>query len=312
MPINDAGVWIKSVITAFCASPANSLQNAAGNPAFDSPLIGFSSGADPLYSAFKEHVGPDHWTPLEAFHLAFPREAAAAGELTVISWILPQTEATRVASRRRRAHPSEAWARARIFGEEFNVKLRRHVIEALAAAGVPSVAPSLLPQWGRQSSERFTIVSNWSERHAAHAAGLGTFGLCDGLITARGKAMRTASVVARIRVPATPRPYQGHQDYCLFYRHGVCGRCIRRCPAGALSRRGHDKRKCRAYIRGVTTAYVKRCYGFEGYGCGLCQTGVPCESRIPAIDDLRLLGDGSQRPPDPGPRRRPKVSRVNR
>ena len=22
-------------------------------------------------------------------------------------------------------------------------------------------------------------------------------------------------------------------------------------------------------------------FGFEGYGCGLCQTGVPCESGIP-------------------------------
>ena len=26
---------------------------------------------------------------------------------------------------------------------------------------------------------------------------------------------------------------------------------------------------------------MKREYGFEGYGCGLCQTGVPCESGIP-------------------------------
>jgi hypothetical protein len=33
-------------------------------------------------------------------------------------------------------------------------------------------------------------ASSWSERHAAHAAGLGTFGLCDGLITAKGKAMQ--------------------------------------------------------------------------------------------------------------------------
>jgi len=27
---------------------------------------------------------------------------------------------------------------------------------------------------------------------------------------------------------------------------------------------------------------VKKEYGFDGYGCGLCQTRVPCESRIPA------------------------------
>ena len=27
--------------------------------------------------------------------------------------------------------------------------------------------------------------------------------------------------------------------------------------------------------------YVRLHYGFDGYGCGLCQTAVPCESGIP-------------------------------
>jgi hypothetical protein len=31
--------------------------------------------------------------------------------------------------------------------------------------------------------------------------------------------------------------------------------------------------------------YIKSRYGFEGKGCGLCQTRVPCESRIPVLDD---------------------------
>jgi epoxyqueuosine reductase len=286
MPSLDNGAWLEAEIAAFCAGPANTLGNAAGDRAFDAPLVGFSSGADPLYEAYKEHVGPDHWTPAEAFRLAFPGQPAAPRELTVISWILPHTEATRRSSRRRRAYPSEAWARARVFGEEFNAHLRRHVVEVLAAAGVPAVAPQLLPAWERKTSTRFTIVSTWSERHAAHAGGLGTFGLCDGLITPRGKAMRTASVVARMRIAATPRPYTGHRDYCLFFSHGLCGRCIPRCPAKALSLDGHDKRKCRAWIRGTCAAHVARRYHFKGYACGLCQTGVPCESRIPTPGDL--------------------------
>ena len=313
MSPKDQGLWMKSAITEFCAGGANSLQNRFGDPAFELPLVGFSAGEDPLYAAYKEHVGPDHWTPLEAFRLAFPQEEATADELTVISWVLPQTAATREASRRRRTYPSEAWARARIYGEEFNVKLRRHVVEVLAAAGIEAVAPFLLPQWGRQSSDRFAIVSSWSERHAAHAGGLGTFGLCDGLITAKGKAMRTASVVARMRIPPTPRPYQGHQDYCLFFSHGVCGRCIRRCPAGALSAQGHDKLKCREYLRTVTTSYVKRYYGFDGHGCGLCQTGVPCESKIPTMEDLSYYGRGGGALSDAvRVERRPRVSRVKR
>jgi hypothetical protein len=27
--------------------------------------------------------------------------------------------------------------------------------------------------------------------------------------------------------------------------------------------------------------FRKTPYGFEGYGCGLCQTEVPCESKVP-------------------------------
>jgi hypothetical protein len=26
--------------------------------------------------------------------------------------------------------------------------------------------------------------------------------------------------------------------------------------------------------------------GFAGYGCGLCQTGVPCESKVPGEHDV--------------------------
>ena len=66
----------------------------------------------------------------------------------------------------------------------------------------------------------YVFASLLSERHAAYAAGLGTFGLCDGLITPKGKAMRCGSVVARIQIAATPRPYEDHHAYCLFYAKG--------------------------------------------------------------------------------------------
>jgi epoxyqueuosine reductase QueG len=116
---------------------------------------------------------------------------------------------------------------------------------------------------------------------------LGTFGLCDGLITPLGKAVRVGSVIARIKIPPTPRPYEDHRAYCLFHSKGICKKCVSRCPAGALTEAGHDKKKCRSHVRPVTEEYVKAHYGFDGFGCGLCQTGVPCESRIPFSPDGR-------------------------
>ena len=182
--------------------------------------------------------------------------------------------------------PAERWARARIYGEEVNNKLRRHVVAELTARGIEAAAGMHSPLWSTQTSDRYGFASTWSERHAAYAAGLGTFGLCDGLITPKGKAMRTGSVIAKIGIDPTPRPYTDHRQYCLFFTEGTCGRCIDRCPVNALSKDGHDKITCRAYLKPKTEEYVKTYYKFDGYGCGLCQTGVPCESKIPTADDL--------------------------
>lgn len=284
---SEEAMWITNVIKNFInESSENTLQNEANDPAFAEPLVGFSSGADPIYEQYKEAVGPFHWTPLEIFSRTFPDVKVTPEELTVISWILPQTKNTKADNRKEKTYPSESWARARIYGEEVNVKLRKLVVEELTKKGHEAVAPMLSPAWERKDSDRYVYASTWSERHAAYAAGLGTFGLCDGLITPVGKAMRTASVVARIQIPPTPRPYTDHHAYCLFHSQGICGKCISRCPVGALSEAGHDKYKCREHLRLNTTEYVKTHYGFPGYGCGLCQVGVPCESKIPVRKDV--------------------------
>ena len=53
-----------------------------------------------------------------------------------------------------------------------------------------------------------------------------------------------------------------------------------------MSEKGHDKLKCKSYLN-MTRQYVPDHFGFEGYGCGFCQTGVPCESRIPVAEDAK-------------------------
>ena len=273
-------LWIEEEIKCFIESPENTMKNEWDEPAWAEPLVGFSSGADPLYKFYEEDIGEFYLSPLEFFVHDFPGVEVTPDQLTVISWILPQTEATKADHRKETYFPSERWARSRLFGEEANVKLRRHVVEVLKQAGIKAVAPMLSPLWERKISERYGYASTWSERHAAYAAGLGTFGLSDGLITPRGKAMRTGSVVAHMNVTPSERPYTDHNEYCLFYEKGTCGECIDRCPIGAITKEGHDKMLCSKYLA-MTRQYVSRHFGFEGYGCGLCQTSVPCESGIP-------------------------------
>jgi len=268
---------------AFMAGPDNDIHlPGTHEPAFDLPLIAFAAGDDPLWNDFKEHVGPFHWTPQEAFALGYPDVVVNPSELAVMVWILPQTEATLRDHRKEKELPAERWARSRVFGEEFvNNGLRRYMLKELHACGVQAVAPFILDAWKGMPSEAYVYASTWSERHAAYAAGLGTFGLCDGLITPKGKAMRAGSLVVRLSIPITPRPYTNFREYCLFFNSGICGVCMKRCPANALSPQGHDKRVCKAYLDEVTTPYVTNELKFDGYGCGLCQVGVPCERRIP-------------------------------
>ena len=283
----DLAAWIEKEIKGFVQrSPFNTLQNKTNDKAFDTPLVGFSKGEDPIYETFKEAVGPFHWTPAEIFAQTFEGISIKPHELTVISWILPQTKTTKADNRKEATYPAERWARARIYGEAFNVELRKHVVAILKKRGYPALSPMLSDKWEKKKSDAYVIASTWSERHAAYASGLGTFGLCDGLITPRGKAMRTGSVITCMDIPPTMRPYSDHHAYCLFFTRGICGKCISRCPVGALSEAGHDKIKCRNHLKPATQDYVKAHYGFEGYGCGLCQTKVPCESKIPRPQDV--------------------------
>jgi len=294
-----SGDWIEDLIRDFIAtSPQNTMKTKTGEPAWDDVLVGFAAGADPIWQQYKEYVGAFHWTPWEVFNQHCPQESAGAEELTVISWVLPQRALVRKANRRTKKYPAEEWARIRIYGEEFNAALRRHVAKSLEQVGHAAIAPMLVSNWTIVNSKRFSYASSWSERHAAHAAGLGTFGLCDGLITAKGKAMRVGSVVAKISIEPTPRPYSDHRAYCLFFANGTCGKCIDRCPVRAITEAGHDKEKCRQHLA-RSREYVKKTYKFEGYGCGLCQVGIPCEAGIPVKAAREALERGELPPPPP-------------
>ena len=127
--------------------------------------------------------------------------------------------------------------------------------------------------------------SNWSERHIAYAAGQGTFSLSDGFITERGIAHRCGSVVTTAELPPDARTATGPFANCLYYADGSCGNCIERCPAGAISEKGHDKIKCGAYLHDIGYDPQQFANGYDlersVAGCGLCQTKVPCEGRNP-------------------------------
>jgi epoxyqueuosine reductase QueG len=277
------GAWITAVIEDIVStSTENTLNMPTGEKAFDTPLVGFANGSDPLFEQYVAHIGDFYLTPLDVFKKAYPQKATIAPEeLTVISWVLPSTTQTREEQAAAVKRPCERWIMLRHYGELFNESLRRSLVARLSDEGIQAVAPMLEDFWSHFETGPYAPCSNWSERHAAYAAGLGTFGLCDGLITPVGKAMRTGSVVARIAIPASRRPYTDHHAYCLYYSHGTCGKCIPRCPVKAISESGHDKQVCKRFTLQKMKEYSLDTYGIAVSGCGICQAGIPCTAHIP-------------------------------
>jgi epoxyqueuosine reductase QueG len=258
-------------------SPANSLPDGSG-PYFDQPLVGFAGFDDPLFKAYKGIIGEFHLTPTELFAAAFDTVPVGG---TVISWILPIAEPVRRSNRYQSDYPSAEWALTRTYGEALNGELRHHLVVWLAAQGFKGLAPQFSEKWRELPETPVGRASSWSERHAAYAAGLGTFSLNDGLITASGIAHRCGSVITDLVLAPSPRSDRGYADNCLYLREGSCGVCICRCPVGAISFAGHDKGRCGDYVYGTIPAAVGDKYGVRATGCGLCQTLVPCEHGIP-------------------------------
>jgi epoxyqueuosine reductase len=274
----------------------NNLGPGTTEKAWEDFVVGYSRGDDELYGFWKRHIGEFHWTPSEAFALGANLEAQTSGaalfsrpgedapggsDLTVISWAVSHTEATKADNRDQTQLPSERWVRSRVYGQSLNRALHRALVAALGSRGHSAVAPALLPQHGEKQSESQGRSSNWSERHVAYTSGLGTFGLCGGLITELGQAVRLGSVIVRADIQPTERPYAGPFDYCLYFNGNDCTACADRCPVGSMDHKIRDKTACGRHLEVTTAEFVQNEFGFKGYGCGLCQTGVPCESGIP-------------------------------
>ncbi len=95
--------------------------------------------------------------------------------------------------------------------------------------------------------------------------------------------MRVGSVITNLPLKASPRQYTHPYSNCLYYFNKTCKACALRCPAGAITAKGHNKDKCSEYLyKSVGPAKMQE-YGVKVTGCGLCQTRVPCEFEIPKL-----------------------------
>ena len=261
----DIEAYIREKTIQFIENDQRNVLPAHNNlKMYDSPLIGIASANDSYFEEFRKPgiVGPKFILPGEWLQDA----------KSVISYFLPFTKEIRD-SNRKPGLPSEEWVSARIDGESFNNNVRIFLIGLLNELNADAVAPCIDPRF--KGEER---ISNWSERHVAFTAGLGTFGLHRALITAKGSAGRIGSVITTLELRPTERKYKRHDEYCLYLTEEKCGACMRRCPPLAITDKGKDNQICDEYIgREILSRWAPR------YGCAKCNINVPCEYKIPVI-----------------------------
>lgn len=291
----DPAAFLEAAIKEYVAtSPNNLMPDFPGERMWDEPLVGFADGDDPLFSEYKKIIGDFHVTPREALETHLRKKTLGGDrqeKISVVSYFLPSARPIRESMHRETEICSLRWNRNRWFGQELNLRLERRLVTLLEDMGYDAVAPDQEAWFEVKRDVPGAPASNWSQRHVGYAAGLGTFSLNDSFITARGSAGRMGSIVCNIPIAPTPRVARGHRENCLFARTGTCGECIKRCPAGAISEKGHDKAKCFAYLdvgmpqRARELGRKTEEYVGRYIGCAFCQTGVPCEGRIPASPD---------------------------
>lgn len=234
------------------------------------PLVGFANANHPEILKFKTVIGPSHLIPADILP-----DAAI-----VIAYFVPLTRETAQTNRLAGEIASPEWALAY---EETNAMFRRlndFLINEISKMGYH----------GKEPSEAFTfdqdkLISNWSQRHFARIAGLGTFGVNNMLITRKGCCGRYGTIVTDL--PVEPdQPLK--EEYCIYKKNGRCGVCISRCPSGALTSDGFNRAAC----YGICQKNARRYTGFgSSYFngtdetqpnspgsdvCGKCTAGVPC------------------------------------
>ena len=263
----------------------NNLNNKGANPEmfvkedfgehngmrfFEHPIFSITRADNPGFMDLKrpEVVGEHHMLPGD-----WLREAKS-----VISVFLPYNRSTVEANKKDDTTPPVQWLYTRVDGQRFLLSLGALIRDALVDAGYKAVTPYTEDRYIMQVSQEPApgtehvppYSTNWSERHVAYVSGLGTFGLSTNFISKIGCAGRLISIVTDWETEPDERDYEDYLGYCNH-----CGACVRRCPANAHipDKALKDHSKCRAYIAQVCKPYQPR------YGCGKCQSGIPCEYR---------------------------------
>ncbi|MGM0379586.1 MAG: epoxyqueuosine reductase [Bacillota bacterium] len=228
------------------------------------PIIKFANADDKDFHKLKKIVTPTHALPKD-----FLKNAK-----TVVAYFLPFEEKI-AKSNIDGKFCSEKWAKAYLETNQLISKLNRYIKSELEKKNFKA---SLIP--ATHNFDEKTLKSDWSHRHVANIAGLGTFGINNMLITEKGCCGRIGSIITDIEIVSSEKI---KQENCLYKYNSSCKKCIDNCNIKSLKDNNFDRFKCYDFLLENDKFHTN--LGLID-ACGKCCVNLPC-SFVNPLDKLK-------------------------
>ena len=217
-------------------------------------VIKYAAAADPMFKELKKAVSKEHLMP----------EDIMPGAQTVIAYFLPFSKQI-ANSNIEGKYSSPQWAKAYVETNQLIADLNQHLKIILSDQGYKA---SLIAATNNFDKER--LLSDWSHRHAAYIAGLGTFGINNMLITEKGCAGRIGTLITDLKIEASERT---EKERCLNKGGFKCSKCVDRCVNGSLQVDSFDRHKCYELLLENDELHPESALTDV---CGKCCVDLPC------------------------------------
>lgn len=229
------------------------------NSQWKEAVVEYASAADPMFRELENIVSESHLLPTDIL----------ADAKTVIAYFIPFSEEI-VNSNLDGKYSSHQWAES--YGETNQLieDLNKHLKYELEKEKYQS---SLIPATHNFDKKR--LKSDWSHRHAAYIAGLGTFGINNMLITEKGCAGRIGTLITDLKIEPSARP---ENERCLNKAGFECSQCVDNCANGSLKIDSFDRYKCYQLL--LENDELHSDLGLSDV-CGKCSVGLPCTFKSP-------------------------------
>jgi epoxyqueuosine reductase QueG len=224
------------------------------------PIIGFALAENSLFNQYKKIVQPSHATPKELL----PRAES------VVVYFIPFEKNLHKENAASPVYASHSWAVAYVETNQLISDLNQHIKNELASNRYQA---ALVPP--THNFDKKTLMSDWSHRHMAYAAGIGSFGVHNLLITEKGCSGRVGSLVTDLALE--PSPVQDGEN-CLTKSGQKCLKCVEQCVYDALHADGFDRHAC--YRQLLLNDRHHEDLGLTDV-CGKCASMVPCSVANP-------------------------------